>query len=92
MGLKSWVALAALVVAGNAQVLNNQYLSGKYYFRHVSFATDTKGGLADGRTLAGSMTFDGAGGFTYSGSLTAGAIRGSRADFFPRDDPGRLLL
>jgi uncharacterized protein (TIGR03437 family) len=71
--LKSWVALTVLAVAGQAQVLSNQYLTGKYYFRHLSFGTDAKGGLTDGRTLSGTMTFDGAGNFTYTGTLAVGS-------------------
>src|SRR5690348_2924341 len=35
------LAIAVLTVTpGSAQVLNNQSLTGKYYFRHVSLGTD----------------------------------------------------
>ena len=55
--LKGWVWLAAAAaaqVAGHAQVLNNQYLTGKYYFRQVSLGTDTSGNLTDARSILGS--------------------------------------
>ena len=71
-----WVTLAGLLSAtpGFAQTLNNQSLSGKYYFRHISLGTDgvNPGSLTDARTLLGSITFDGNGGYTYIGQLLAG--------------------
>src|ERR1035438_8818198 len=60
-----WVILAGLLgaVPISAQVLNTQSLSGKYYFRHISFSTDGRNpqSLTDARTLMGSIAFDGAG-------------------------------
>ena len=68
-----WVILASLfsVPPVSAQVLTNQSLSGKYYFRHLSLGTDgvNLGNLTDPRTLFGSITFDGAGHFSYTGQL-----------------------
>src|ERR1039458_8315595 len=70
------VILAGLlsVLSSPAQTLNNQSLSGKYYFRHVSLGTDgvNPGGLPDPRTLMGAITFDGAGGYTYIGQQLSG--------------------
>jgi uncharacterized protein (TIGR03437 family) len=70
------VILAGLlsVLSSPAQTLNNQSLSGKYYFRHVSLGTDgvNPGGLTDPRTLMGAITFDGAGGYTYIGQQLSG--------------------
>jgi uncharacterized protein (TIGR03437 family) len=55
----------------NSQVLTNQYLNGKYYLRQVSLVV-----AADGSTQAQSMlatvTFDGAGGFTFTGQQVVG--------------------
>jgi uncharacterized protein (TIGR03437 family) len=71
-----WVILAGLLSAtpSFAQTLNNQSLSGKYYFRHISLGTDgvNPGSLTDARTLMGSITFDGSGGYTYVGQLLTG--------------------
>ena len=53
----------------SAQVLNNQSLSGKYYFRHLSLGTDgvNPGNFTDPRTLLGTITFDGSGHYAYVG-------------------------
>jgi uncharacterized protein (TIGR03437 family) len=65
------LGLATLCVAGatllQAQVSNNASLTGGYYFRHVSLVTDGGTGITDTRTSAGSLTFDGKGGFTFLG-------------------------
>ncbi len=65
-----WIALAALPIG--AQTLNNQSLNGKYYFRHLSLATDGAGGLTDARSLFGTITFNGAGRFSFSGQQVSG--------------------
>src|ERR1035438_10070473 len=66
-----WVIFAGLLsaVPVSAQALNDQSLSGKYYFRHISLGTDgiNPGSLTDARTLMGSLTFDGSGHYTYIG-------------------------
>src|SRR3974377_291330 len=58
----------------SAQTLGNQSLNGKYYFRHLSLGTDgvNPASLRDARTLMGSITFDGRGGYTYIGQLLTG--------------------
>jgi uncharacterized protein (TIGR03437 family) len=70
------VILAGLLSAVQvpAQTLNNQSLSGKYYFRHLSLGTDgvNPGSLTDPRTLMGTITFDGSGHYTYIGQLLTG--------------------
>src|SRR5260370_40994419 len=71
-----WVILACLLSALpiSAQVLNNQNLSGKYYFRHLSLGTDgvNPGNFTDPRTLLGTITFDGSGHYAYVGQLLTG--------------------
>jgi uncharacterized protein (TIGR03437 family) len=71
-----WVILAGLLstVPISAQTLNQQSLSGKYYFRHLSLGTDgvNPGMLTDPRTLMGTLTFDGSGHYTYIGQLLTG--------------------
>ncbi len=61
-------------LALSAQVLNNQSLTGKYYFRHLSLGTDgvNPGNFTDPRTLFGSITFDGSGHYAYVGQLLSG--------------------
>ena len=58
-----WLAAGAIA---HAQVSTNASLTGAYYFRHVLVVTDGGAGLADTRTTAGTMTFDGRGAFTYT--------------------------
>jgi uncharacterized protein (TIGR03437 family) len=60
---------------GVAQVLNNQSLNGKFFFRHVSLGTDGSSvtNLSDSRSLMGILTFDGAGGFTFVGQQVTGS-------------------
>jgi len=57
----------------SAQTLNNQSLTGKYFFRHVSLGLDGSGNLKDPRSLLGAMTFDGNGNYSYSGQQVVGA-------------------
>ncbi|HXA52730.1 MAG TPA: IPT/TIG domain-containing protein [Candidatus Acidoferrum sp.] len=58
-----------------AQTLNNQALTGKYYFRHLSLGSDsaTPANLTDPRSLIGTITFDGAGKYTYAGQQIIGS-------------------
>jgi uncharacterized protein (TIGR03437 family) len=94
-----WVILAGLLGAlpVSAQTLNNQSLSGKYYFRHVSLGTDgvNPGSLTDPRTLTGSITFDGAGNYSYIGQLLTGinaAVSQSGKGVYSLDAGGFLSL
>lgn len=54
-------------------------LSGKYFFRQVSVATDAGGGVADLRSLLGTVVFDGSGRFSFTGQLTVGTAAGTAA-------------
>ena len=58
-----------------AQTLTNQALKGKYYFRQISLAADASSpvNLTDPRSLIGSMTFDGAGKYTFTGQQVIGS-------------------
>ncbi len=71
--LTGWVLLFAAQGVGGAQVLNNQYLTGKYYFRQVSLSADGKGAVTDARSALGTATFDGAGRFSFTGQQVQGA-------------------
>jgi uncharacterized protein (TIGR03437 family) len=73
---------------GIAQTINNQALTGKYFFRHVSIGTDS-------RSLLGTMIFDGAGHFTFTGQLVAGTGAASAqagAGAYAIDAAGMLAL
>ena len=73
-----WVALAAVLAAVlaagsiSAQTLNNQSLSGKYFFRHLSLGTAgaTSSNLTDARSLIGTITFDGH--YSFTGQQVVG--------------------
>src|SRR4029077_1686489 len=53
------------------QTFNNQTLSGKYNFRHLSFTTDTSENITDMLRLWGAMTFNGSVNYGFSGQLAA---------------------
>mgnify|MGYP001596155414 FL=1 len=63
-----------LLCAGlvQAQVLNNASLTGKYYFAQLQ-VTASGGQASDGRNASGSITFNGTGGYTYTGKLGVGS-------------------
>ncbi len=56
----------------SAQTLGNQSLKGNYFFRYVSMGTSAAGALNDPRSALGSMVFDGAGNYTFTGQQVAG--------------------
>lgn len=76
----SWGVLAGIlsVLSSPAQTLSDQGLNGKYYFRHISLGTDgvNSGSLTDPRTLTGTITFDGRGGYSSIGQLLTGMNAG----------------
>jgi uncharacterized protein (TIGR03437 family) len=63
----------------SAQVFSNSSLSGKYFVRHVEFSTDTNNNVTDARSIIGAMTFNGAGGYSFSGQQVVGT--GAAASF-----------
>lgn len=81
------VALMALAFAGYAQLLNNQYLNGKYYFRQLMAGTDAKGAPTNPQSVGGTISFDGAGRFTFTGG--SGAYSIDAAGFVTMDSPLR---
>jgi uncharacterized protein (TIGR03437 family) len=56
-----------------AQLLSNATLSGKYFVRHVQISTDINNTPTDERSLIGSLTFDGKGGYSFSGQQVIGS-------------------
>jgi uncharacterized protein (TIGR03437 family) len=71
----AWVSLAALLGTSviSAQTLNNQSLSGKFFFRYVSIGSDSSGNATDPRSLLGALTFDGNGNYSFTGQEVIGA-------------------
>jgi uncharacterized protein (TIGR03437 family) len=70
--LKCSVALAVLATAANAQVSGNASLSGKYFFRQVALLTSGSTSINQTESAWGTLTFDGLGNFTVSGSQLEG--------------------
>ena len=68
------MVLLAMLLAGAlpAQVPGNASLNGKYWFRYVQITTDASGNLSQAMSLLGSLTFNGAGSFSYNASQTTG--------------------
>jgi uncharacterized protein (TIGR03437 family) len=68
------VALVAVLFAGaaSAQVLNNASLNGKYYVVQL-LVTAAQGSATDAQNFGGSITFNGAGAFTFTGRLGRGS-------------------
>jgi hypothetical protein len=95
----SGVIFAGLLssLSSDAQSLNNQILTGKYYFRHISLGTDgvNPGTLTDPRTLMGTLTFDGSGHYTSIGQLLTGinvAVPQTNSGAYSLDAGGFLVL
>jgi uncharacterized protein (TIGR03437 family) len=94
-----WVILAGLLsgLPISAQVLSNQSLSGKYYFRHISLGTDGRnpGNLTGAHTLMGSIAFDGAGHYAYIAqqlTATSAAVSQTGSGAYLLDQGGFLSL
>jgi uncharacterized protein (TIGR03437 family) len=77
----SSLALLAIAWGGSgtwAQTLNNQSLSGKYFFRQVSLGTDLSGNITDPRSIIGTITFTGTAGiYNFSGQEVTGSSGGA---------------
>jgi len=65
--LGCWIGLPV-----SAQTLTNQSITGKYFFRQVSLGTDGSGNLTDARSVLGTITFNGAGSFSWTGQEVIG--------------------
>jgi hypothetical protein len=68
-------AVAAWLASGlalDAQTLGNQSLKSNYFFRYVSMVANATGSIGDARSIQGSITFDGAGSYTFTGQQVTG--------------------
>ncbi|MDR3703664.1 MAG: hypothetical protein P4L56_28710, partial [Candidatus Sulfopaludibacter sp.] len=71
---RRWMLLAGLfaVRLAPAQTLTNHSLNGKFFFRQISLGTDGSGSITDPRSILGTLTFDGAGHFSFTGQQVNG--------------------
>lgn len=68
-----FVAFLTIADLAFAQILSNSSLSGAYYVRHIEFTTDSSNNVTDARSILGTITFDGAGNYTFAGQQTIAA-------------------
>jgi uncharacterized protein (TIGR03437 family) len=57
---------------GYSQVLDNNFLSGRYGFRQTFLSTNAIGSPVEARSLSGVLSFDGRGGFSFQGTRLLG--------------------
>src|SRR5215469_2863120 len=77
-----WMLLVAALAAPRlvrAQTLSNGSLKGNYFFRYVSILAASSGSISDPRSLQGTMTFDGAGNYTFTGQQVTGTAAAAAA-------------
>lgn len=74
-----FVGIIAASGLAPAQTLSNQSLSGNYFFRYVSIGAAASGAISDPRSLQGSITFDGAGNYTFAGQQVTGTAAAAAA-------------
>jgi len=55
------------------QGLSNGSLTGKYFARHVELTTDANNNATDLRSIVGTITFDGAGNYSFTGQQVIGS-------------------
>ncbi|WP_031499333.1 hypothetical protein [Bryobacter aggregatus] len=67
-----YLALALFATQLQAQVLDANFLSGRYGFRQVLVSTNTAGQPIESRSLVGVFSFDGKGSFSYQATRNLG--------------------
>ena len=65
--------LLAVAAAAFGQTPDNKTLTGKYFVRELLIGTDPSGNLNDARSLLGTMTFNAAGQYAFTGQQTIAA-------------------
>jgi uncharacterized protein (TIGR03437 family) len=70
--VSAWFCLMFIGFGGSAQVFTTSSLTGKYFARHIQFTTDAGNNVTDSRSIIGTMTFDGAGNYSFNGQQTVG--------------------
>ncbi|MFN0106244.1 MAG: hypothetical protein ACKV2U_29655 [Bryobacteraceae bacterium] len=56
-----------------SQSFSNASLNGKYFFRHLLIVANTAGAVSEMRTAYGTITFNGSGAYSYTGSQIIGS-------------------
>ena len=75
MGIRFIILCVSLAISGQtmfSQTLGNGSLNGQFNARHLMLTVNSGGTITDARTFYGSLTFDGAGAFTYTGNQIVG--------------------
>ncbi len=100
--MNKWTGWQRALLAGvfalpllQAQTLSNQSLSGKFFFRQVSLGTNNSGSITDPRSVLGTMTFDGAGHFSFTGQEvvgTAAAVSQTGSGSYSVDPAGNVVM
>lgn len=67
------MAICLCAAGAAAQTMDNKSLTGKYFFRQVSLGASSKGAIVDPRSILGTMTFDGAGHYSFTGTEVQGS-------------------
>jgi uncharacterized protein (TIGR03437 family) len=76
MPARSYLVVSLMMLTGalaSAQLFSNASLTGKYFARHIEFTTDANNNVTDARSIIGSVTFDGAGNYSFNGQQVVGA-------------------
>ena len=92
-----WALLAGLFSTGimPAQTLTNQSLNGKFFFRQMSLGTDGSGSITDPRSILGTLTFDGAGHFSFTGQQVTGTgapVSQTGSGSYSLDSAGNVVM
>lgn len=79
MRIIQFAFLAGFAATAWGQTLATSSLAGKYYARHVEFTTDAANNVTDARSITGTITFNGAGNYSFTGQQVIGT--GTAASF-----------
>jgi uncharacterized protein (TIGR03437 family) len=73
------LTLCSIGISAYGQLLSTATLSGAWFVRHVQFTTGPANAVTDARSLNGTITFNGAGNYSFTGQQVTGT--GSAASF-----------
>ncbi len=75
--MKTLAGMLLVAAAAWGQSLDNRSLNGRYFVRELFIASGAGGGISEARSLAGTLTFDGAGRFSLQGQQVVGVAPAS---------------
>jgi uncharacterized protein (TIGR03437 family) len=70
--LRAAIVLSAIAATGFSQTLSTNTLNGNYFVRHIEFTTDGSDNVTDARSILGTIAFNGAGNYSFSGQQVIG--------------------